>query len=261
MISKFLDKFIDKIGASNIVKRLFLTVSGKNFLAQNDNYTRNGFNRELAISTLNKTLNKIYGKSYSEDLGMWSEHLVLFAAIKIQTPDLKKILEIGTFDGQTSRILSDLFPNSLITTMDLPTQSVKHKKIYKYAQKNNYMEDFRSENLSKCTNVTFIESTSLALINETETYDLIWIDGAHGYPIVAIDIANSIRICNPNGFILCDDVYKVTRTNDPEYKSTGAHETLSEFQQSGFIDFQLFLKRVNKVYNFNKKYISIIKKL
>ena len=167
MFGKFLEKLITKIGRNKSVKRLFLSASGENLLDQNNAYFQNGFNRELAISTLNKTLNKIYGKNYSEDLGMWSEHLVLFAAIKNQAPDLSRILEIGTFDGQTSRILSDLFPNSEITTIDLPLQSVKHKNIYKYAQRDNYMENFRSENLSKCSNVTFVEKTSLALINHT----------------------------------------------------------------------------------------------
>jgi predicted O-methyltransferase YrrM len=261
MFGKFLEKLITKIGRNKSVKRLFLSASGENLLAQNNAYFQNGFNRELAISTLNKTLNKIYGKNYSEDLGMWSEHLILFAAIKNQAPDLSRILEIGTFDGQTSRILSDLFPNSEITTIDLPLQSVKHKNIYKYAQRDNYMENFRSENLSKCSNVTFVEKTSLALINHTGSYDLIWIDGAHGYPIVAIDIANSIRMCNPNGFILCDDVYKFTRSNDSEYMSTATYETLLEFQHSGFIEFQLILKRINKIYSFNKKYVGIIKKV
>ena len=38
-------------------------------------------------------------------------------------------------------------------------------------------------------------------------YDLIWIDGAHGYPIITIDIVNSLRIINPKGIILCDDIY------------------------------------------------------
>ena len=261
MVNKFLDKLVSKIGTIDTVKRLSLISSEKNLSAQKNAYIRNGFNRELAISTLNKTLNKIYGRNYSEDLGMWSEHLVLFAAIKNQTPNLNRILEIGTFDGQTSRILSDLFPNSTITTIDLPSETVKNKKIYKYAQRDNHLENFRSENLAKCANVTFIESTSLSLINDTSNYDLIWIDGAHGYPVVAIDIANSIRICSPNGLILCDDVYKVNRSNDSEYKSIGTYETLLEFQQSGFIDFQLFLKRINKIYNFSEKYVGIIKKL
>jgi predicted O-methyltransferase YrrM len=261
MVSKFLDRLLSKIGTNKTVKEFFLTLSQDNFLIQNNVYSKNGLNRDLAVSTLNKTLHKIYGKSYTEDFGMWSEHLVLFAAIKNQNMNLTKILEIGTFDGQTSKILSELFPNSAITTIDLPAQDIKNKNIYKYAQKNNYMENLRSENLSKCGNVTFIEANSLSLINDTCKYDLIWIDGAHGYPVVAIDIANSIRVCSPNGLILCDDVYKFTRSNDSEYKSTATYETLLEFQNSGFIEFQLIRKRINKIYNFSEKYVGIIKKL
>ena len=48
---------------------------------------------------------------------------------------------------------------------------------------------------------------SLNLINSNEKYDLIWIDGAHGYPTVTIDIINSLKLINNDGLIICDDVY------------------------------------------------------
>ena len=67
MFGKFIEKLIAKIGTNESVKRIFLAASGENLLAQNNAYLQNGFNRELAISTLNKTLDKIYGKNYSED--------------------------------------------------------------------------------------------------------------------------------------------------------------------------------------------------
>ena len=33
---------------------------------------------------------------------------------------------------------------------------------------------------------------SVNLLNHKKSYDLIWIDGAHGYPVVCIDIINAI---------------------------------------------------------------------
>ena len=35
---------------------------------------------------------------------------------------------------------------------------------------------------------------SLELTNSKNSYDMIWIDGAHGYPYVTIDIINSLRL-------------------------------------------------------------------
>lgn len=260
-MNRILGKVTSKVETNSHFKRIFYRFSKDDLLSQENDYIKFGFDRKLAILTLNKTLNKIYGKNYSENLGMWSEHLILFAAIKNKFPSIKKILEIGTFDGQTVRVLSDLFPNSSITTLDLPSQDILDKKIYQYAQKDNYMENFRNKNLAECLNVEFVQSTSLSLFMDTSSYDLIWIDGAHGYPVVSIDIANSIRMCSPNGLILCDDVYKFNRFNDSDYKSTATYETLLAFQEGGFIEFTLFLKRINKIHAFNKKYVGLVQKL
>ena len=49
---------------------------------------------------------------------MKSEHLLLFSAISEKLTKIK-ILEIGTYDGNNVKILSKLFPQSSITTIDL----------------------------------------------------------------------------------------------------------------------------------------------
>ena len=48
---------------------------------------------------------------------------------------------------------------------------------------------------------------SVKLIGEKDKFDLIWVDGAHGNPIVTIDIINSFNILNAEGLIMCDDVW------------------------------------------------------
>ena len=42
---------------------------------------------------------------------------------------------------------------------------------------------------------------------KSKKYDLIWIDGAHGYPFITADIINSLKILNHSGIILCDDIF------------------------------------------------------
>ena len=52
---------------------------------------------------------------------MSSEHEVIFSSLSLNSnKSLTDILEIGTFDGYNSLLLSNLFPNSNIDTIDLP---------------------------------------------------------------------------------------------------------------------------------------------
>ena len=48
--------------------------------------------------------------------------------------------------------------------------------------------------------------------------DLIWVDGAHSYPIVSADITNSIRLMkNKRSILMCDDIWRKTKRNDNMY--------------------------------------------
>ena len=91
-------------------------------------------------------------------------------------------------------MLSKIFKDSNIVTIDLPSDHTDFKNFY--GRKNN-VQNFiteRDKKLDSLDNVKFIEMNSLNLINHNEIYDLIWIDGAHGYPVGSIDIINSIKI-------------------------------------------------------------------
>ena len=74
--------------------------------------------RNYYIGILDKTLKDLGYPIYSESQGMYSEHLIIFAAISETNLKIKNILEIGTFDGKTATILAKLFPNSDIKTID-----------------------------------------------------------------------------------------------------------------------------------------------
>jgi hypothetical protein len=68
----------------------------------------------------------------------------------------------------------------------------------------------------------------------------------------------------PHGYVMCDDVYDFTYSNDSEYRSTGASETLSELGEAGMIKYELFFKRINRIYNYpsyRKKYVGVFQKL
>jgi predicted O-methyltransferase YrrM len=195
---------------------------------------------------------------------MSSEHEVFFSAISLSNLNINKILEIGTHDGKNSLLLSVLFKNAEIETIDLPKKSEDFIKFYNREDKLDEFIKSRNEILSKNNKIKFIEINSINLVNSGKKYDLIWIDGAHGYPIVCIDIINSLRIINPDGVIMCDDIFINNIQSDKMYKSTASFETLNELAMEKIIDYKLIYKRLDCINNCdksNRKFVGVFKKL
>jgi predicted O-methyltransferase YrrM len=225
---------------------------------QNSIYFSLNLNRNLALSKLNKVLLDNFRKEYNEDNGMWSEHLLLFSALSISHPNkIKTILEIGTFNGETAFILSKLFPNSKIVTIDLNNNNLKEVKEYSYefdSSKSDFLSN-RDKLLKLNQNIEFIQMNSLNLFNSNDKYDLIWIDGAHGFPFVAIDLSNALRMVNSDGFILCDDVYTSTTKNSMITDSMATFITLQKFQEALNLKTSLVPKRISQK---DVKYVAVI---
>ena len=231
---------------------------------QNDIFKYFGLNREKGIKKL--TLIKKDFDFKSRDSGMSSEHEVIFSSLSLSKNKLiTDILEIGTFDGFNALLLSNLFPNSNIDTIDLPENDDDFINFYN--RKDNISKFIQDRNiiLSKNKNINFFPFNSLRLLNHKKKYDLIWIDGAHGYPVVCIDIINSLHILKESGLILCDDVFlELNQSNsDTMYSSIATYETLNELKKQNLVNFRLVYKRLNAEYNCienNRKFIAIVSK-
>ena len=252
-----------------IEKLLFLIfnlfINKKNFFKKEQEkiFTRNGLNRDLGI----KIYGKLVEKNSEINSEMVSEHQYIFSALSQNNNfNFNKILEIGSYDGKNALLLSKLFPNSKIKTLDLPSNTNQFKNTYK---RNNYetLNKFvtsRNKLLADVKNIELLETNSINLVKEEQLYDLIWIDGAHGAPVVIIDIINALRLCNPKGLIFCDDVYvKPLQKQDANYYSNASFETLKVLESEKLIHYDLFLKRIENKYNYypkDKKFIALIKK-
>jgi len=219
-------------------------------------------NRQLGKEKLNLTFKDI--NFHSSKRSMSSEHEVFFSSLSASNDfKINKILEIGTHDGFNSLLLSHLFPNAKVDTIDLQSSD---KNFINFYDRKYKIDDFlkkRNNFLSKSSNINFYEMNSLKLIGSKNKYDLIWIDGAHGYPVLCIDIINSLNIINRNGLILCDDVYINKVKNDNMYYSNAAFETLNALSEEKIINFKLIYKRLSAKDNClekYRKYIAIIKK-
>ena len=229
---------------------------------QNSFYKSINLDRDFGYIKLNDVLIKEFKTYYDEQSGMFSEHLILLSSLSKKGFNIKKILEIGTYDGKTSFILSKIFPEAEITTIDLNKNENSFANTYKRENNQNIFINNRNKLLSRANNISFLEMNSISLCNNTKLYDLIWIDGAHGYPVVAMDVINSIRLCNNKGFILIDDIWTDDISSDKFYKSIGGYESLNELKKANLIrDFHLIPKRLSAKNNFpgKKKYIGFIK--
>ena len=153
----------------------------------NQSYIKVGLDIEKGLKKLNSNLKTFQFNTYNESIEIYYEHLIIFAAIadKFQNR-IKNILEIGTFDGKTSKILSSLFPLSKINTIDLKDNDPIFVNSYgrENIQIRNSFIDKRNELLSSNKNINFFQFNSLNIMKTeiASKENLIWIDGAHGYP-------------------------------------------------------------------------------
>ena len=228
---------------------------------QNNKFKLLGFNRKQALEKLS-----IIKKKYDFlDRKMSTEHETLLSALsyKMDMPNIE-ILEIGTYDGANSFLLSLLFQNSNITTIDLPDDNEEFIKTYERQKDLDKFIKKRDEILSNVKNIKFIKTNSINLIKSKKKFDIIWIDGAHGYPTICIDIINSFNMLNENGIALCDDVFLTKPINEDQvYRSIGAFQTLKTLEDEKLISLSLFYKRLDVLNNcdpLKRKFIALFTK-
>ena len=258
---KILKKILNKLNYYFSCKKY-----NQNFFEEEQNkiFEHFGLNRQEGIKKLISTKKDLHFKSRNSEMS--SEHEVIFSSLSdSKNKSFTDILEIGTFDGFNSLLLSNLFPNSNIDTIDLSETDDDFVNFYNRKDNINKFIQDRNIILSKNKNINFSPLNSLKLLNYKKKYDLIWIDGAHGYPLVCIDIINSLHILKENGLILCDDVYlKLNQSNsDTMYSSIATYETLNELKKQDLINFRLIYKRLSAQHNCienTRKFVAIISK-
>ena len=223
-----------------------------------------GFDQDEGEKEIDKILKELGKEPLNTQQGMGSVHWVLFSCIK-QISKIENILEIGTYDGETSLILSRLFPNSKITTIDLPSNDPIFSKSY-----GRSVEEFkinfnalRDKNISQ-PNIQYIERNSFFLLDEVSSkFDLIWVDAGHLYPEISWDICNSYHLCRQNGWILCDDIVPNKDGLRDELVSPDSYHIWEYINKRIKDDVIYFLKRNNPKFSANpkkRKYVSVLNK-
>jgi len=197
-----------------------------------------------------------------------SMHYEVVAAL-ITQKSIRKILEIGTQTGRFARFIAELADDVIVTTIDLPVGDARfdnatHRNMdaVNVSERLSPSHQLRNENLAGLSNVTFIEMNSVQLTNHSQTYDLVFVDGDHTFPVVVIDAMNALRLVNATGWILFDDL----RPRGGATSEFGGAETtvlLDVLEAAGIIEVFRFHKRLeaNRLYDpANRKMIALARR-
>lgn len=222
------------------IRRITSIVEGLFYNEDDFNEKQNKLFSEIKLDrvTGEKLLNEVIERN-NININFSSEHWMLFSSIAANNEvSVSRILEIGTHNAVTTKVLSKLFPDSKIDTIDLADSSEEFINTYERthdAERKEFLE-YRKNNLESCHNVNFREMDSLLLSKyDNELYDLIWVDGSHRTPEVVGDIINSCRLIKEGGHILIDDVVIKCNLNN-HYRSQASYDTINWLSRGGLID-------------------------
>ena len=184
--------------------------------------------KELGLK--HSVINKIKYKKYWRKTSLKQEGVGDFFLNEILKRKPKNFLEIGVFQGVTSRNVCDLLQqihgkdftftgidlfstdNEIVKEEIIPQTKFSNplKKIYyKYIVK---LDPYSKESVEKLLwrhkeNVNIIKGNSNKVLKEIslDKFDYVFLDGGHKYETVLNDLKNLNNIIKNNGIVLCDD--------------------------------------------------------
>ena len=138
------------------------------------------------------------------------EALILCAIAKYR--NAKKIVEIGTFEGNTALNLAANTPdNALVVTVDMPPDwngrmemKVRELKV-NVTEASKIGKQFKNTDCAGKIQQVFSDSASLDWTQLPVPLDLVFIDGCHDYAYVKTDTANALQFLSKGGLIIWHD--------------------------------------------------------
>ncbi len=226
-----------------------------------------GFDVSAGRERLDAILLEISGKRFDHVGDTDSVHWLLFACLSTSEwgRSVRDILEIGTFRGKTTLILSKLFPGAHVVTVDLPERDPILRNTYRRDDPAILAENRarRAANIAEAR-ATLVEENSFFLPQVAPgPYDLIWVDGGHLYPEVAWDLCNAYHFCRPGGIVMCDDVFLHPKGGDGVYGNADSFNAIRYIAARAPMTVRYFLKRENPVWSSDardRKYVAVLQK-
>ena len=259
-ISRILKKILRKKYYDQIKK-----IYNYNYRTRNYDLSKDLKYNEDILKSFKFDIGKIKSKldtlnySYTDEKLSWHYHL--FASLKDYFKDKKiNILEIGTFTGEFTNFISNIYKNSEIYTIDLDDKDEFFLNSYGRDNVNKLHEfkQIRMKNLNS-KNIFFKKFNSINIKKyfNDKKFDLIWVDGDHLNPQVTIDIVNSIDLLSDKGILCTDDVIMDTKYKKNPNVSMEGYFTLNHLEVNDILNNYYLIKRINQNNFYIKKYISL----
>lgn len=233
-------------------------LAGKAIAEIESNFKMNGWNLRAAVKAVDN-FHKVRGWR-SFDLSRDSVHSLILAAVLLNG-GVKRILELGTFAGETTALMASLAPDAEIVTVDLPDDDpVQVEYVTRSKADPESFLRIRGVNLA-ASGIKFIQSDTFLLSpRDLGLFDLVWVDAWHLFPNVAWDTYLAYHVCQPGGLILCDDIEINERPENQRGGSDGYRVTT--YLEGLGLSPQLFMKRIAPAYLQNDrrdcKYVAAI---
>jgi predicted O-methyltransferase YrrM len=119
-------------------------------------------------------------------------HELVALAYLMQVIKPKKVFEIGTFVGRTTRLLSKNCPEETeIFTLDLPSEEVNHTvgELFQNTPENHKIVQLAGDSQTFDFSQWYGEC------------DFVWVDGCHDQPFVSNDSQEALKLCRAGGYI------------------------------------------------------------
>ena len=166
--------------------------------------TENGDRREAAYIADRVRALRVSEDWFSPCIPRWRE---IFRRTGLDTKGRLQLLEIGSFEGNSSTFLLDTFGNSTLTCVDTWRGLDEHEAIKYETRKVEESFDFNTARYTdrlikfKGTSEAFFAQADVS----KEVYDFIYVDGSHYFDDVLIDALRCFSMLKVGGLMIFDD--------------------------------------------------------
>lgn len=143
-----------------------------------------------------------YGRSNQDPMERF------FLAVLCRLAQPKRIFEIGTFDGSTTRLLAAQAPDAEVFTIDLPADDAKKATVVEEAAHTaagSVGKRFRDQPEATRIEQLLGDSRTFDFSPWFHSIDLVVVDGGHTYDCAFADTRSALQMLAPGGVIVWDD--------------------------------------------------------
>jgi predicted O-methyltransferase YrrM len=186
-----------------------------------------------------------------------SIHYLAFAALRASGFAPENVLEVGTYRGETTQYLAQLFPKAKLFTIELPEDD---PLISEYHTEKERADRVAAE-LRALPQVATLRINTVDLQRQDfPAFDLVWLDGGHYFPEVAWDHFYCVDHLAPGGWLFSDDVILPGGRFYDQPEHLDVHKVLEYIGTRRQQDFGLLVKREDPLrYQVSPKYVAYLR--